>query len=304
MHSRKTVAITGASGFLGRNCVRKATEMGIATKGIVRRPEAADLVEGLGAEPVLVKQMNKQELTKAFKGCDGILHFIGVVNERYGNFQEINVRGTLLSLESAYESQVSRFVVPSGLGVDQYGKKTWATNGYFASKKQIEEICRSNPTPFVIFRPSYILGPGDELLPNLVESILKGTVFVVEEGNTPFQPIFVEDATTAFLRAATGSGKENTVYDLVGPEIFTFIRLIEVVTNILHCEGFNIPNYTITKIPIDRAAEVLEMSKEEVDVMLCDVLGDPTSFTRDFQVSLTPIRQALLTTVRAIKKSV
>lgn len=64
----------------------------------------------------------------------------------------------------------------------------------------------------MIFRPSYIVGSGDELLPNLVNSILQGRVFVAGEGNTPMQPIFVQDATTAFLGAVMGLGEENSVF--------------------------------------------------------------------------------------------
>jgi len=286
---------------LGRHCLTNAIQMGITAKGIVRRTEAAEVIENIGAEPIIMKHFDKEAFTQAFKGCDGVLHFIGIVNERYGTFQEVNIMGTRLVLESAYKSRVSRFVVPSGLGADQYGKKAWATNGYFASKRYIEQMCQSNPVSYVIFRPSYILGPGDELLPNLVNDILQGRVLVAGEGNTPMQPIFVEDAATAFLRAATGLGNANSIYDLVGPETISFMQLIPRIANIMRSEGLTVPIYEVQNVPLEKAAEVLGLSQEEIDVMLCDVLGDPERFTRDFGISLTPLDEAIRAAVRAEK---
>src|SRR4030042_1236836 len=111
-----TIAVTGANGFLGRNCIRRATEIGLNVRGIVRRPEAADVVRKLGGKPVIIEQLDRQLLKQAFVGCEAVLHFIGIVNERYSTFEEVNVRGTGLVLESAEQSHVSRFVTPSGLG--------------------------------------------------------------------------------------------------------------------------------------------------------------------------------------------
>jgi nucleoside-diphosphate-sugar epimerase len=276
---------------------------GIHVRGIVRRKEAADLVEKLGAEPVTVKDLDKEGLFEAFKGCYGILHFIGIVSEKYGSLEEINVRGTKISLESAYRNQVSRFVVPTGLGVDQYGKKKWATNGYFASKKKIEELCRLGDVPYVIFRPSYILGPGDELIGDLMNEILSGKVSVAGEGNMPFQPIYVQDAATIFFNAAVGMGTVNSIYDLVGPEAITFTQLVSRVSKIMIQEGYVVPDYRIENLDIEEASEILGLSRDEIDVMFCDVLGDSKPLLHDFGVTLSPLDVALKAAVKAVKEN-
>ncbi|UCH02468.1 MAG: NAD-dependent epimerase/dehydratase family protein, partial [Candidatus Bathyarchaeota archaeon] len=234
-------------------------------------------------------------------GCDGVLHTIGIVNEWYATFRDVNVNGTRIVLESAYKSQVSRFVTPSGLGVDKYGEKSWATNGYFWSKMEIEKMCQSSPVPCVVFRPSYILGPGDELIPNLIDAISQGTVSVVETGNASMQPISVEDAATAFIRAVLGWERRHSLYDLVGSETITFLDLIQRVAKIMEQEGFNVPNYKIHKVLVREAPEILGISKEEIDVLLCDVLGDLTPFTRDFQITLTPLDEAIRAAVQHAK---
>ncbi len=298
-----TIAVTGANGFLGRNCIRKAIETGLNARGIVRRQEVAEVVRKVGGQPVIMEHLDRRSLNQAFFGCRAVLHLIGIANEQYGTFEEVNVRGTRLVLESARQSHVSRFVTPSGFGVDQYGKKEWATNGYFNSKREIELMCQSGHVPFVIFRPSYVLGPGDELIPGLVDSILKKEVMVAGEGNTPMQPVFVKDAAIAFVGATMGNGGTNQTYDLVGPETVTFLQLVDRVAEAMLEEGFDVPSYRIMPIPPERAPRVMGLSKEEIDVMLCDVIGDPTPLERDFRVSLTNLDVAIRTAVRAVREN-
>jgi len=145
------------------------------------------------------------------------------------------------------------------------------------------------------------LGPGDELIPNLVDSILHGTVLVVDTGSASMQPIFVEDAAMAFIRAVLSWGGKHSIYDLVGQETITFMDLIPRVAKIMEEEGFIVPKYRIHKVLVKEAPEALGISREEIDVMLCDVLGDFTPFTRDFQITLTPLDKAIRAAVQHVK---
>jgi nucleoside-diphosphate-sugar epimerase len=295
----KSIAITGANGFLGRHCVSKAVEQGFTVYGVVRRAEAAQVVEAHGGIPKIVQNFQVDELVDAFTGSLGVLHLIGIVNERYSSFQEVNVQGTRAVLKSALRSGIQYFVTPSGLGVDQYGHKSWATNGYFLSKRQIEAMCQNQPIPFVIFRPSYILGPGDELIPFLVHDILEGKVLVAGHGDRPMQPIYVQDAATAFINAVTGQGSHNQIYDLVGPEIITFTQLINRVATIMEMEGYDLPEFTIEYVPIPDASNLTDIAQEEIDVMLSDAIGDPSPLCQDFKLSLTPLDTAIQAAVQA-----
>ena len=295
----KPIAITGANGFLGRHCVSKAVEQGLSVNGVVRRAEAAQVVEAHGGSPIIVQNFQVDRLVDAFTGCQGVLHLVGIVNERYSSFQEVNVQGTRAVLKSAFRSGIQYFVTPSGLGVDQYGHKAWATNGYFLAKRQIESMCRNQPIPFVIFRPSYILGPGDELIPFLVHDILQGKVLVAGQGDRPMQPIYVQDAATAFISAVTGQGSQNQIYDLVGPETITFTQLIKRVAAMMETEGYDLPEFSIKYLPIHDASDIMDIAQEEIDVMLSDAIGDPSSLRRDFMLSLTPLDTAIQAAVRA-----
>jgi nucleoside-diphosphate-sugar epimerase len=127
-------------------------------------------------------------------------------------------------------------------------------------------------------------------------------VSVVETGNAFMQPLFVEDAATAFIRAALGFETRHLIYDLVGPEKITIKDLILRVAKIMEEEGFNVPKYGIQEVLVKNAPEILGLSKEEIDVMLCDVLGDFIPFIRDFQITLTPLNEAIRAAVQHAKE--
>jgi nucleoside-diphosphate-sugar epimerase len=291
--SRHTIAITGANGFLGSNVIMTAIQRGWTVRAIVRRSAAAKYVETLGAESFIVPELNTDELDSIVQGCDAILNFIGITSGTAQDFDRINVGSVKIILNTAIQAKIPRVVLPSGLGVEEVGKKWWANNNYFRSKLKIEEVCRSSRQEHIIFRPSYILGPGDELLPTMVQNALQGVIPIIGNGNLPFQPIFIEDAAKMFLNAAIGYGTLNTIYDLVGPEIISMEILVNRVIKIMHEIGILLGDVRIEHIPIDQAAIKLGISREDIDVTQCDVLGDTLPVVTAMQVNLTPLDTAL-----------
>lgn len=296
-----TISVTGANGFLGRHTIQAAIRLGWIVNAIVRRPEAAQLVASLGANPHILPSLTIKGLSSIVQDNDAILHFIGITGGDPDDFNRINVGSAKMVLEAAIRSGAGRVITTSGLGVDQYGKKSWATNEYFASKVKIEQYFRAHNHPWIIFRPSYILGPGDEILPYLVEELLAGTVYVAGDGNKPMQPIFVKDTTKIFLNAAEGKGRTNQIYDLVGPEIITMNGLIDRVVEIMRRCGLKLPKYSIKHIPLNQAAAILELSQEDIDVSQSDVLGDNAKIQSDFGIELSPLDAAIEAVVRSIQ---
>ena len=267
----KKLAITGANGYLGKHTIKRAIKEGWQVVGIVRRDDAAKEVESLGAAAVIVKDFNLDTIRNAITGCKAVLHFRGVVCGSEELFEDVNINGMRILVEAAVETKVSRIIFPSGLGVDRYGKEDWANDAYFYSKNIAERILKNGKVPYIIFRPSYILGPNDELIPEIINQIVNGVVQVAGNGKIPMQPIYVKDAVEAFLAAAEGVGDNNRIFDLVGPRITNMLELIEKVVEQMLDLGFNIPLPRINSIPFEDAPEQLGICKEMVDVMRCDI---------------------------------
>ena len=293
MTDLKKIAITGANGYLGTHIIKKAIHKGWDVNAIIRREEVKKELETLGANVFIVKNFNLEGFKEAFFDCKAIIHLANVVCGTPTLFESINVEGLKVVLQAAKYSNVSRIIYPSGLGVDKYGVEDWANNEYFRSKREAEKIIMKSDLSYVIFRPSYILGPNDELIPEIIDQIFNGSVMIVGEGNIPFQPIFVGDATEAFLAAAQGLGKDNTVYELVGPEILNMNLLVEMVINVIKERGINIPAPEILHISYEEAPKKLDICEEMVDIMKCDLTPDPKIASHSLGYELSPLKEAV-----------
>lgn len=293
MAMMKKIAITGANGYLGKHSIKKFVLNGWIVNGIVRREEVVKEIQTLGANPFLVKNFEINSLTQAFHKCSAILHFANVVCGTKELFEKVNIGGLRNILEAASLEKVSKIIYPSGLGVDRYEKEEWATNNYFWFKKRAEALIQESGLNYTIFRPSYILGPNDELIPDLLESMYDGIAYIVEEGNNPLQPIFVENATDAFLSAAEGNGAENAIYDMVGKQVLTMIDLIGMIHQRTVMLGYNLPTPTIEHVFAEEAIQKLDLCKEMIEVMKCNVISDPEALIQNLDINILPIEIAI-----------
>ncbi|UCC20933.1 MAG: 7-cyano-7-deazaguanine synthase [Promethearchaeota archaeon] len=295
----KKLAITGANGYLGKHTTTTAIQKGWQVVGIVRREDAAKEVEYLGAKPMIIKDFNKESLSNALTGCKAVIHFRGAVCGSEELFEKVNIEGMRILIEAAVEKKVSRIIFSSGLGVDRYGIEEWANNAYFYSKHQAEQLLKKRKAPFIIFRPSYILGPNDELIPELINQIGNGSVHIAGDGKIPMQPIYVNDAVEAFLAAADGVGENNQIFDLVGPKIINMLELIEMVVQNIIDLGFNIPHPRINIINFEDAPEQLGLCKEMIDVMRCDIISNGDIAAEALGYKLSDLNNAIKAAVEA-----
>ncbi len=291
------LSIVGANGFLGKHTIQKAIQQGWAVKAIVRREEVIKEIEGLGAKAYVIKDFDVNALKDVFQDCKAVIHFANIVCGSKIQFEKVNIEGARAITSAASEVGVERTIYPSGLGVDKYNTVNWASNDYFRSKWSAEHIFREGKVPYVIFRPSYILGPNDELVPDLIKQIASGTVKVAGDGTIPMQPIFIENATDAFLAAAGGKGKSNVIYDLVGPKIINLIQLIQIIVSLINEMGFRVPYPRIQQVSFENAAVELGICKEMVDVMRCNITSDGSVAAKALDFELSPLEVAIKATV-------
>lgn len=296
---RKKLAITGANGYLGKHVITAGIQKGWQIVGIVRREDAAKEVESFGANSIIIKDFTLKDLQNALIDCKAVLHFRGVVCGSEELFNKVNIDGMRVLIKAASKAKVSRIIFPSGLGVDRFGKEEWANDAYFHSKNVAEQLLMDGNVPYVIFRPSYILGPQDELIPELVEQIGKGIIYIAGNGKIPMQPIYVKDAVDAFLAAADGIGDDNQIYDLVGPKIMNMREIIKNTRNSMVDLGFNIPQPRIYEIRFEDAPEQLGICREMVDVMRCDITSDGSITAGILGYQLSNPKEAIKTAVKA-----
>lgn len=214
--ARSCVAVTGASGFLGQAVVAALPG---AVRALVRRPWSppraeVEVVRGDLGDPV--------SLASLVRGCDVVIHAAALMNSADDEaLRRVQVQGTRALLRAASEASVGRFVLVSSVAAGRPGH-----GPYSRSKRAAEQLVRGWGIPFVILRPTLLVGPGSQLERTLAGLQRLPVVPVV--GRASLRPLHVDAAAQACVGAALAD-VEGT-FDLVGPDCVSLASLARRIT--------------------------------------------------------------------------
>jgi NADH dehydrogenase len=283
-----------------------ASAAGWEVVGLVRSDAAARVVSEAGGRPVILDALAGDALTRALEGATLVVHLAQIGAERgAARYESVNVEATRSVASAAARAGAARLVFFSGLGVAHYGMTPRCTNGYFLSKLTAEALLFDSGLAVAVFRPSYIVGPGDVFVPGLVRGMAKGEVERVGDGRFRMQPIAARDAAACVLAAASGASPRHRVFDLVGPEPVTTRALIDRLGRLARSFG-KAGDYEVREVSVaeaDRQAAAAGgyrgMRSDELDCMLCDEVSDARPLEALLGRFLTPLDDALAAAVRA-----
>ena len=277
-----TIAVTGANGFIGSHLIPKLIRENCIVHAIIRSEKKGEIFKNT---PVILKLGDVSDipsLINAFQGVDTVIHLVAIIAEE-GNltYEKVIIQGTRNVVEAAKKAGVKRIVYISGLGVESD-----AVIGHFHAKWQAEQIIIPSGLEYVIFRPSFVLGPGDYFTMELVRQVKTGQINIYGDGEYKMQPIYINDLTELFYRASVNPQIKNRIFDLGGPAPMSYNQLVDTVIQIL-----NIPckkNYRPLK-----AVTPDIMSSDELYILTHDYICDSTIVSKAYDVTLTPISEAL-----------
>ena len=220
MNRNRSIVITGANGFVGKNVGKFLSKNGFHVIGLVRRgrEKSIDFARIIPSETLF-----ENNLVSKIKGSTTLLHFVGQGRQTVdSDYYKVNVSLTKNVIKLCKKTKIKKIIYISGLGVD---KST--TLGYFISKYKAEQEIIHSGLDYTIFRASYIIGKDDPLSKNLKRQIKKGKVLIPGSGNYRFQPIFIGDVAKIMLKSIMDNSFSNKIIDLVGPQTVsynTFVR--------------------------------------------------------------------------------
>jgi NADH dehydrogenase len=302
---RVPLVVTGANGFVGRHVVAAAVAGGWPVRGLVRSEAGARRVAEAGGEARILASWSSEALAAALERAAAVVHLANIGAERNGaTYEQVNVRGTQALVEAAERAGARRVAYLSGLGVARYGMAPRCTNRYFLSKLAAELALFRSGLGVAVFRPSYVVGVGGELIPGLAREMAAGEVERIGDGAYRMQPIDVLDAAAAILASLDEGRPAVSVFDLVGPEPMSYAAFVERVARVAAGLGLG-GAYRVREIPIveaDRQAAAggyRGLLPDELDCLLCDEVADHGPLEALVGRPLAPVDAAIERVLRA-----
>jgi NADH dehydrogenase len=212
---RRRVAITGATGFVGRHLARRLEAAGLEVVPLSRRT-GFDL-----ASP------DPDTLQDALKGCQAVVHCAGI-NREIGSqtYDAVHVRGTQALVAAARGAGVEHISVLSFLRARPDGP-----TAYHRTKWAAEAIVRDSGIPHTVLKAGVIHGRGDHMLDHLSHALYSFPVFgLVGMRDQRVRPVAVDDVAMILAAAAAGDQRlRNQTVAVLGPEEMTLAEAVRRV---------------------------------------------------------------------------
>ena len=203
------VAVTGATGFIGRVLLQSLISEGWKVKALTRRPRVGDEV----TQWIEGDLDNHQALRNLVEGVSAVVHCAGQVRgSSLEDFIHTNVDGTgNLVRASIEQSSPPRFLLISSLAARQ-PELSW----YAASKRMAEQLVidHSQRMPYAVFRPTAVYGPGDKEMSPLFRATRLGLLPMVGQSGMRFGLLHVNDLVAAITCWLSTKNPVQGVYEL------------------------------------------------------------------------------------------
>ena len=192
------LALTGATGFVGRAVLNSALIAGHEVRALTRRPQARTHEKLTWVSGAL-----GEADAELVEGCDAVIHIAGLIKaRRRADYFEVNADAVAALREAAGER---RFVLLSSLAAREPG-----LSDYAASKRAGEAALSDHPDALIIRAPA-VFGPGDTATRPLFRLMDRGILPVA--GGTAWRK---QRIAYVFIRDLAGYIVEQTTTDLTG----------------------------------------------------------------------------------------
>lgn len=193
-----TVAITGATGFIGSVLLHHLVEQGFQVRALYRSSSPPAPILTNSAQWQAGDLADVDSLRALVSGVDAIVHCAGSVRgTTLEQFTKVNTDGVARLLEAATEQKVSYFLLMSSLAAREP-----SLSAYALSKKLGEDVLLKHQGRISrdILRPPAVYGPGDREMKPLLQLIKRSIVPIIGRKDARFSLLYVSDLAEAVSR--------------------------------------------------------------------------------------------------------
>jgi uncharacterized protein YbjT (DUF2867 family) len=266
------VCVFGGTGFLGRRIVAHLRDQGSPVRIASRHPVCIRSFQqdGRQIEPFRADIEDESSVAAAVAGMRGVVNAVSLYVENGSHtFHSVHVKAAGNLAAQARRAGVEHFIHVSGIGADPA-----SDSPYIRSRGEGELAVKAAFPNATIVRPTVMFGPDDSFLNTVLTLLERLPVFALfGSGRTRLQPVFVEDVAEAIVRAL---GRDAAVYELGGPEIHEYRKLIQTIARQAGLRPVVFPMPFAGWHMLAQIAELLPtppLTRNQVELMMIDTVA-------------------------------
>jgi nucleoside-diphosphate-sugar epimerase len=208
-----TIALTGATGFIGDRVARRLLGEGHKLRALTRNTSDRSRLAGLNIDWVEGALEDLDSLRRLACGVDSVVHCAGAVRGvTQAHFDRMNVDGVARLVQAISEQHpVPRFLLISSLAAREP-----ELSYYAGSKRQAEVVLTdlAGNMPWIALRPPAVYGPGDKEMLPVWRWMSRGVAFEVVSARARLSMLYVDDLAEAILKCLVNQQSLNGIFEL------------------------------------------------------------------------------------------
>jgi uncharacterized protein YbjT (DUF2867 family) len=289
--SDRLLAVTGATGFIGRHLVSSLVAKGGKVRALVRRPQDYK-IEGVEARRADI--FDKASLPAALDGVNTTFYLVHSMMNKGSEFAQMDREGALNFLNAAENSGVQRIIYLGGLG--ETGPEL---SEHLKSRAEVGRILQSGRVRTTVLRAAIIVGPGSaswEMLRQLADRLpVMTTPRWVE---TRCQPIALRDVLGYLVGCVEEEATSAGTFDIGGPDILTYRQMMMQVAEQLgkrvRIYGIPILSPRLSSYWVDLVTDVpSNVARPLIDGLRSEVICRDDKIKSLIPMDLTSFREAV-----------
>ena len=236
------IALTGATGFIGRALLDKLLAEGYRVRALVRRNT---LPNHPNLEVVRGDISSQESLKNLCAGASVVLHCAGLTKSlSKENLFEVNAFATHRLFRQAEAAGVKRLLYVSSLAAREPKVSLYASSKYQGEQgaKDVRDL------GWDILRPPAVYGPGDTQFLVFFKMLQNNLAVLTASPEAKISMIYVDDLVGAIYAWLTSKTSTQRIYELSGPQDdgFTFKEIFQAGAKTLNTR----PVYIRPPVPL------------------------------------------------------